>query len=169
MAAKLQAPPIRKDGLQLDERRDFQRKFWTLERMAWLVFAVLVASALAGLCGGSGYFSRQSLAAGGALVDLPRISRWQGNEYIALQLPGGEGPHTIVLGGEFGEYFLIERTQPAPARSRATSSGLEMEFAGSGEGPSRVMIEVGPSRPGFASVVVAVAGHRAAAGVLVLP
>lgn len=169
MSGEVQTPTIRKDGLQLEENRDFQRKFWRVERVAWLLFAVVVAAALAGFSGGRGFFGRQSVAAGSLVADLPTVSRWQGSEQITLELGGGEGSRTVLFGGEFGKHFVIERTQPEPQRSRAASAGLEMEFAGSEEGPSRVVIELIPSRPGFASVILAAGGARATAGILVLP
>lgn len=37
--------PLRSDGLQLDEHRGFQERFWKIERVGWLVFAILVNAA----------------------------------------------------------------------------------------------------------------------------
>ena len=45
---------VRPDGLQLDEDRGFQRRFWRAERIAWGTFAAIMLAALSGLFGGSG-------------------------------------------------------------------------------------------------------------------
>jgi hypothetical protein len=169
MESRLQAPPVRPDGLQLEEKRGFQQRFWMLERLAWVLFAALVASAMAGLAGGGGYFSRQSVAIGNAVADLPRITRAQGSDNITLLLHGAEASRSIVLGDDFTRYFLIEHMQPAPERSLMVSSGLELVFAGSTEGPIRVLLDIRPLRPGFASFDLAVGDQRTAAEILVLP
>jgi len=169
MAADLEAPPVRPDGLQLDERRSFQRKFWRVERIGWLLFTGLILCALAGLAGGGGYFSRQSVAAGGSLLDLPRIAHAQGDDRISILAEGDGASLSIVFDEAFSRHFLIEGMQPAAERSAMVSGGFELVFARSGEGPSRVLIDIRPLRPGYAAVGISVDGERARAGILVLP
>ena len=41
-------PNVRSDGLQLDEHRRFQERFWSIERLAWCAFALIVIIALLG-------------------------------------------------------------------------------------------------------------------------
>lgn len=54
-----EVPPIRPDGLQLDEHRQFQERFWTIERAAWIVFGMIVIAALAGAFGAGGRLPQQ--------------------------------------------------------------------------------------------------------------
>ena len=169
MAGDLEAPPVRPDGLQLDEKRSFQRKFWRVERLGWLLFAGLVLCALTGLAGGGGHFSRQSVAAGDALLDLPRIAHAQGDDRISILAGAGGAPLSIVLDDAFSRYFLIEGMQPEPERSGMVPSGFELVFSRSGDGPSRILIDIRPLRPGWTSVAISVDGEQAGARILVLP
>jgi len=42
----LDQPAIREDGLQLEENRSLQRRFWQMQRIAWLGFGIVVLVAL---------------------------------------------------------------------------------------------------------------------------
>ena len=48
-------------------------------------------------------------------------------------------------------------------------SGFELVFSRSGDGPSRILIDVRPLRPGWAAVAISVDGEPAGARILVLP
>lgn len=64
-------PPVRDDGLQLEEHRKFQESFWRVERIAWIGFGCILLLAILGMTGSSGYFARQALAFEGGLVEIP--------------------------------------------------------------------------------------------------
>src|SRR5690606_25597894 len=74
---QLQGPPIRKDGLQIDERRHFQEIFWTVERFAWIIFALILLLALLGLTGSGGYFAKTTQTLDAGTAEYARFSRWE--------------------------------------------------------------------------------------------
>lgn len=164
----LEAPPIRSDGLQIADNRRFQRRFWKVERVAWVFFAAVVVAGLAGLTGGGGYFSRQQVQLSEAIVDLPRVSRWEDSDHILLTFTSDAPTYTIRLGGGFNGAFSIDQVQPQPARSRAVPGGLEMEFSGVGSGGT-ARIGIMPSAPGLATLSLGVGGNETSVRVLVLP
>jgi hypothetical protein len=112
-----QTPRVRPDGLQIEEKRGFQERFWIVERGAWIVFALIILLALLGFSGGGGYFSRGVVAAGEAEIDHPRISRWEASDEFRVTLREERERHRIEIQRPFSGYFQIEDIQPQPERA----------------------------------------------------
>lgn len=168
MPSGLQITPLRKDGLQLAEDRVFQNRFWTVQRIAWVLFGIFLLIALAGFTGGGGYFSHQSVRIGGATATLPLVARWADNEHVRVEAVNSSAT-AITLGNNFNDYFSIEQIHPSPEKSEATPSGLRLLFAASGEGKKTINIGVRASRPGWTSFDIGVDGTTSSASVLILP
>lgn len=165
---ELEAPPIREDGLQLLEDRALQRRIWSSQRIAWLLFGLLLLGALLGLTGSGGYLSSQSLEFGQAKVEMPRIARWQASDTVLIELQGTAATE-VVFGPGFSKRFAIESITPEPADSVAGGSGVSMTFDISGQGTKTVLLGVRPTRPGWIGFDMSVAGETRSAWALVLP
>lgn len=163
-----QAPPIRDDGLQLDEKRGFQERFWTTERWAWVFFAVLIALALAGLTGGGGYLSAASASLGSAQADYPRITRWETSDEIVITLDAHLPEHRVELSHPFSSYFRIEDVQPMPEHSVAAQDAEVMLFRGEGN-PAKITLHLRALHPGLARFDLSVNGSSTEAMTLILP
>lgn len=164
-----QAPTIRKDGLQLDEKRRFQEWFWTTERWAWVLFALLTLLALAGLTGGGGYLSRTTASLGPAQADYPRITRWEATDEIIITLDGHRPEHQVELGQPFSSYFQIEDVQPMPEHSIAAQDAEVMQFRGGEGSPARIILHLRALHPGVARFDLSVNGSPTEATTLILP
>ena len=149
-------PPIRKDGLQLEEHRRFQERFWTVERWVWLGFGVILILAILGLTGGGGPLSRASATLGGASIDYPRFTRWDAADEILVKfLPGG-AERRLVLSPDFAETFQLESVQPEPDRSEAGPDGEVMIFRMEPASPAEVTLHVRAQNPGMADIGAAI-------------
>lgn len=168
MQKDIQPPPLRDDGLQLTEDRSFDNWFWTLQRISWVGFALLLLAALAGFSGSGGHFSKQTLEIGDATVVLPRVSRWQASDSLHFTVRGGSTVE-VVLGPTFRDHFVIEQIQPQPDHSEATASGLRLRFSLAGDGSSSIDFDVKALRPGWSSFEVSVDAATATARTAVLP
>lgn len=168
MPNDVQPPPIRDDGLQLSESRSFQNRLWTLQRLAWIGFALVLLLALAGFSGSGGYFSRQTLQIGDATAVLPRVSRWQASDGLSLEVREASSVE-VVFGPTFRDYFVIEQIQPQPDHSEAAPSGLRLRFSLSGDGTKKIDFDVRASRPGWASFDVSVGSATETVWTAVLP
>lgn len=164
-----QAPPIRKDGLQVEEDRHFQRRFWIIERWAWLAFGLIAVAALAGLSGGGGYFGHTTITTASAMLEVPRITRWQRPDDITVTFNTANDTHRVVMGLPFVENFSIEQIQPQPERSYLTTDGQAIEFAAEGSAPHVAVLHVRAHRPGMARYVIEVDGEPAEWALVVLP
>jgi hypothetical protein len=148
--------PLRPDGLQLDEDRRFQERFWTVERFAWGGFGIVIAAALAGLTGGGGPLANASRALGDATIEYPVITRWTTADKLTVHLPPAEVP-TILLGPRLLDVFEIESIQPHPSASITTPEGLKLEFRADGAGTAPVTIVLQSDAVGRVSFDVSVA------------
>lgn len=126
----MELPVIRKDGLQLDEHRRFQEKFWTAERAAWIVFGLIVLAALSGATGSGGMLSSASIEMAGATMDYPRIARWQTGDRITVRLKADSlrSERSLTFSKTFTQAFQIEDIQPQPIRTTTAAHGQTLYF-----------------------------------------
>lgn len=155
------APAVRPDGLQLQEQRRFQLRFWTLERLAWGVFGLVILAALAGLTGAGGPWSQATVSLPSGAVVYPQITRWQAAEELSIQFTQRRPVHRLVLGSGFSQYFQVEGSQPDPESTRASGRTQVMEFAAEGAPPHRVVLHLRASRPGLLRVHLEIDGEAA--------
>lgn len=163
------APPIRPDGLQLDENRRYQERLWAAERWAWGVFVAITLAAALGLTGAGGPLSRTLIAVAGGEVDAPRIARWQAANDLKVRFASDGSERRLLLSPQFLHSFQIESMQPQPQRVTTSSSGQTIHFAAS-SGPAEAVLHLRPQSPGLVRYRVAVDGSAPAElSTLILP
>lgn len=143
-------PIIRPDGLQLEEKRDYQRRLWRVERWAWGVFIAVILAAALGLTGSGGLFAHGAVALDGGTIDYPRIGRWQTGETLVIRFPKGPAERSITLGSQFDEAFKIDDVRPRPSKMEAGPDGETMHFSLDRGGPAQVAINITALRAGIA-------------------
>lgn len=145
-------PEIRDDGLQLDENRSFQNRFWKGERVAWCVYALLILGALVGLTGSGGALSAASVGVGASELTYPRFARWQSADQMTIVFGGDTDTYRVELGPRFLDYFSIEGIQPRPVQSLTSASGTVFEFRTEQAGAGKATFGIRPNHPGIANV-----------------
>jgi hypothetical protein len=150
--------PIRDDGLQLEEHREFQERFWTVERWAWVGFGLILIFALSGLAGGGGFLAHATITMEAGEVDYPRITRWESADEVTVTFGSPGDEHRLTLSPQFSQYFQIEDIQPLPARSATSPAGEVMVFQSENGPQSKVVLHLRPQRPGLAGYEVSLDG-----------
>lgn len=150
MPLHITVPSIRPDGLQLEEKRDYQRRLWRVERWAWGVFIAIVLAAALGLTGSGGLLAHGTVELGSGTVDYPRIGRWQTGETLVIRFPRGPAERSLTLGPQFDESFKIGDVRPRPTKVEAGPDGEIMHFSLDRGGPAQVAIHVTALRTGIA-------------------
>ena len=156
----MQEPLIRADGLQLDEPREFQKRFWNIERLAWIVFALIIVLALLGFTGAGGPFSRGHAEFAQGRLDYPRIARWQRSEEFRIRLSPGEETRRVTFGPSFYEAFQVEGIEPEPESQKSVADGVEMSFAADADAEAFIVLHVKPQQLGLPSFRVGLNGDN---------
>ncbi|HXH53749.1 MAG TPA: hypothetical protein VNH53_10030 [Sphingomicrobium sp.] len=159
-------------GLQVQEDRAWQEKFWSAQRVGWVVMALLVLAALAGATGKGGPVASASARTPAGIIEYPRIARLQSDEKVTVRLPpSASGEIPVELLRPFAESFSIELIEPEPSHVEATADGQRFIFnvgsCGGGEKlivfhvrarraamNSRLAVRIGDERPVTLAVTV---------------
>jgi len=165
----MQAPPIRKDGLQLDEKRKFHRAFWVVERIAWVAFALVLVLALTGLTGSGGPLSKVTVSFPAGEADHPRVARWEASDELLVRFNGGAETRRLALDHSFFEYFEVEGVQPEPERTLTGPDGVVMEFSAEQSAPIRVIIYLRALHAGLVNYRIGLDDSTAEASTIILP
>jgi hypothetical protein len=118
-----------KDDLDIIENRAWQERFWSIQRVAWVVMALILIAAILGAFGSGGPLATARAETAGAVIDYPRIGRWQAAAEMIVGLPPrSSGPVEVHLSSEFLEVYGIDSISPAPRETAATPSGHRYTF-----------------------------------------
>ena len=150
MAGEDKVPTVRADGLQLEEHRHFQERYWKAERAAWLVFGLIVVAALVGLTGSGGFFASSTLRQGEIQVEYPQIGRWQTSDELTIRLGEGARERRIGFSQSFFERFQIEDVRPEPLEMIAGPDHQTLIVKTETGAGATVHFQLRPSHPGFA-------------------
>ena len=139
------APPT------VDEDLRFQAREWRFQRAGWVLLAVLVAAAAAGLLG-PGWASR-SVAdepASRLRIEHERFARRLSPVQLYVRLPPETAPgeQRIWVGAGLLEALRLEGVVPAPARVEPGAEGSSFVFAAAG-GAAEVRFELEYERSGL--------------------
>lgn len=156
-ASDIRTPTIREDGLQLDEHRPFQERFWVVERISWIAFGLLLVAAMLGLTGSGGPLSRSTHEVAGGTIEVPAIARWQTKDELVVRFaPAETDSRRLTLSPAFADSFQINAIQPAPERSVVSGAGTVLIFATEPGSQASVTLHITPQHPGLADLAMAI-------------
>lgn len=170
---------IQPGGIEVDDDPALQRRIWTLQRLAWAGFALILLAALAGLTGQGGALARQDLRPAPAiLVQAPFILRAGGSPQDVIvtlsdrQAPGRPRDIDLGLDAAFLNAFRIEKILPEPLRSQAEAGGIGLRLSGRPDdrGQLRVRLLLRPrGGAGLHHITLNIDGQSAALTLVMLP
>lgn len=160
-------------GLDVAEDRSWQERFWTVQRVGWVLMAMFIIAAVAGITGKGGPVASATARTPAGEIDYPRIARWQTDELLVVRLgPAMSGKVDVAVSREFTELFTVGSIVPQPTSSVATGDGQRFTFdVGGGKGSKAIALQITPANPVlFQPMSVTIANSKPARiGVTVLP
>lgn len=169
MAQHSHMPPVRSDGLQLDEQRRRQERYWCIQRLAWWTFGAIVLLAALGLTGSGGVFHTQRIGFETATVELPRVTRWEGSDELAITFHDPAALHQIRITQPFFDRFSIERIQPEPLETVLLPGAQSMVFPSAGDPPHHVGIDLRAGHFGWTAFDITIGEQTRRVSLIVLP
>lgn len=167
--SRITIPPVRPDGLQLEEMRDRQRRFWRVQRIAWWGFGVIMVVAILGMTGSGGILHKQTIAFAGATVEIPRVSRWEGSDEVSITFHDPADSHQVQLSQPFFDRFSVERIQPEPDSNPLLTGGQAMVFPAAGPPPHHLRIDVRAIHFGLTRFDMTIGAETRPVTLIVLP
>lgn len=151
----------------LGEQPVQQRREWVVDRVAWVVMALVVLTALAGLWGDGRLSSVQVTSADGRMtIAFDRFVRNQGSTVIQLQVESGAAIDGVVGIRVDSDYLLenqVRAITPGPSSVRADGGYYLYSFAASPGARLDVRFDLRPDADTW------VAWHTARFGVATSP
>ena len=114
----------------------FHRTEWRVQRIGWVLVALFLAFAVAGLFG-NGPLSRVHIQNAAGRIDYERFTRYGlSTDLVVTPVSGAQGVSRVAISANYLEGFRIERTTPQPAAVRMTGPDIVYEFASAAPGAS---------------------------------
>ena len=148
-------------GIDLVDDISFQEKTWRVQRVGWIVMALLVAAGLAGAFA-RGPLSRAEAEGPGLRIEYERFERYQAPSEIRVRLAPEavvDGSVALMLDGDYADRVPVERIDPAPERSAPTAGGHILYFpVPPNARPGTVIFQIRPQLVGLVHGRIGIAG-----------
>ncbi len=139
-------------GLQMEGDPAFQRRMWRVERVGWVVLAILVAATVAGLIAPGPLSHRTTGTPGSAIwveydglgqVLRPTTAR------VHLRAPPADHEAELVIDGRLLDRMEVQGIVPEPLRTEGGPDSVRCVFRCEEPGGSiTVRVQLRPQKPG---------------------
>lgn len=119
-----------KPDLELTEDFTFEQREWKVQRLAWLIVALLVLLGLLGLFGPGPLSSRTLTSSDGTLrLEYNRFERYQAPSELRLYFAASEQTKARVwISGQFMQNMKLETISPPPEQVEMRDAGVIYTF-----------------------------------------
>jgi protein-L-isoaspartate(D-aspartate) O-methyltransferase len=115
------------DSLSRYERTRCQRLGWVFERTGWVLMALIVAAAVAGVFGG-GSMSYVEVTVGEVAARYPRFARADAPLDLVVEWTPQARDATIWVSRAYLEQFAVEEVRPPPSGTTLSSERIYYTF-----------------------------------------
>ena len=130
------------------ESTGFMRRNWQVQRVGWVLMALVVLLGLAGLFG-RGPLTRRDASAPGLTLQYQRVLRLEATESLEFTLEARrEGETGLELDSGFVNRTEIERIIPEPRDISVSPAGQRLSFLATGSGSVAVRVLFVPKKLG---------------------
>lgn len=145
-----------------------ERVTWRVQRIGWVVMAVLVVAALLGISG-DGPLAQRERSMPHGMVQWPGVTRLGTPTRLVLSTTSPSDTMVITLSADLLKGMMLDRWIPEPLHSRVTASGIEAVFARVPGDRATVMALLSPERIGAQHGKVSVDHDDVDISILVIP
>ncbi|MVA23910.1 hypothetical protein V6582_09665 [Agrobacterium vitis] len=147
----------------------FQRLFWTVQRCAWVVFAVILIACLLGLLGRGGFFSRSIVQVAQGSLDFPAISRWNAPDELKVTFSATDQDRTVIIDPRFLEAFSVEGIDPPQKTTFARDGHVGYVFAADPTAEITVIFRLQTQHPGLRSYSIGIGDEVSERSTFIFP
>lgn len=156
----------------IGEDRQFQERFWGVQRGVWIIFALIMIVSMLGLAGSGGPLGHVETRSGAASIRYPRTMHWRSSDELEVQHGSqSDGVVSLTLSPDFLKSFDIGQITPEPGQAGTSAGGTRFLIQAQPNRQGDVRIRLKPTKP-FALVRGRVGvgdGPMAPVNLLILP
>jgi hypothetical protein len=141
-------------------RRPWQIREWQVQRLAWVLAALVLTAAMLGLFGGGVLSATTARSPDGTIeVSYERFVRKDATEVLQVRVTPDQdaGSATVFLGAEWVDAVIIEGIEPQPDTVSAAEGGMLLEIPTEDAAPVQLRVSFRPDAVGVVSASFAVA------------
>jgi hypothetical protein len=163
------APPRPALPEGVEDHGAFQRRFWAAQRIAWVVFSLILLACLLGLLGRGGMFATKTIDSSGGAIEIPTISRWNASDEMRITLAASDKDQILFVDPRFLKSFSIEGIDP-PQKSTFQKDGrIGYVFSSDPAARSQIVFRLQTQQPGLRSFLVGIGDDVAEHSTFILP
>ncbi|KAA0687351.1 hypothetical protein DTW90_33320 [Neorhizobium sp. P12A] len=165
------AKPARKPALPegVEDHGAFQRKFWAVQRAAWVGFSLILLACLLGLLGRGGMFSTKIVESSGGSIEMPAISRWNAPDEMRVRLKASDKDQTVFVDPRFLEAFSIDGIDPPQKATVRRDGRIGYVFGSDPAAPAKIVFRLQTQQPGLRSFLLGIEDDVAEHSTFILP
>lgn len=153
----------------VEDHRALQRKIWAAQRVAWVLFALILIGCLLGAFGSGGPLSRATSSSIAGVVEYPAATRWNAPDDLHVTFPPSTTDRVFFVDGRFFDAFSVEGIDP-PQKATMVREGLTgYVFPTDRDKPTRVTFRLQTQMPGLRAISFGVDGDVAEHSIFVFP
>ncbi len=134
-----------KHTLDLKEEIDLQEKGWKVQRIGWVIIALIVIAAALGFFG-LGPVSKQKQQFGNNSIEFERYMRYEAEVEIKLNVTPNNGLAVLTVPQQYLESFEISKVMPQPEKQEIVNDNYQFTFLT--QSPSIVRVFLIPKKIG---------------------
>jgi hypothetical protein len=135
----------------------FHRAEWRIQRVGWVLVALFLGCAAAGLFG-NGPLSRAHADGAAGRVEYERFTRYGlSTDLVVTPVASRSGVNRVAISADYLELVRVERITPEPAAVRMAGPNILYEFASAAPGAS-ISFHMRPQRLWRHGAVVTIDG-----------
>lgn len=160
---------VRVGDLEISQNLPFQRREWLVQRIGWVVIAVLLVAAMLGFFG-PGPLSKTTASGGAGALSIEYYRFWRMASPMPLRIriqpiANGQEEISMWISREYLEAMRVESVTPEPERVEAATDHFVYVFKlKDASSAATVMFDLEPARMGKVSGEIKV-NHSAATNI----
>jgi protein-L-isoaspartate(D-aspartate) O-methyltransferase len=147
----------------------FQQAFWLVQRIAWIIFGLILIACLFGAFGRGGYLAEERLDLVQGSIEFPSISRWNAPEDLKITFKPSAQENRFVVDSRFFDAFTVEGIDPPVARTVTEAGQIAYIFSADAQNPSQVVFRLQAQQPGLQHYLLGIGGETATRTTFIFP
>jgi hypothetical protein len=137
--------------IEMDEALGFHQKGWTVQRIGWTCFVLVIILASLGMFG-NGILSHRKTETGGNMVEYERYGRFENNTSLHFLANNENGQAVVYIPQQYLQDFELERITPEPDQQMVINGYYVYSFRA--DAPVHILLRGMPKKRGSIEAVV---------------